>query len=138
MGVCEVHVDPAQLGEVCVAGHLAALVPGEGAAQRLGDTFEDLDDRGEGCVRVVAFGQVRQPQVATGPVEAGDDRGAVAGTDDEVTFEVSDLDAFGRDRGSGVDEVEHPEGAGLGWGRPEHPVLAASTMPVQTLVQPGA
>ena len=46
----EVDVDAAQLGEVGVACHLATLIPGEGAAQPLGDPVEDLDESGEGGI----------------------------------------------------------------------------------------
>ena len=52
---------------------------------------EDLADRGESSVGVVAVGQVRDPEVAACPVEQGHQRGGVGGSDDEVAFEVADL-----------------------------------------------
>jgi hypothetical protein len=89
MGVGEVHLDPAQVGEVGPAGHVAALVPGEGATQRLGDPFEDLDQGGPCGVGAMAFGEVGQPQVPAGPVEDGGDPSLICGGAGQVEGEIA-------------------------------------------------
>lgn len=110
MGLGKVHVDAAQLSELRVAGHLASLVPGEGAAQRFRDPIADFDERGEGLGRAGgAVGRLGEPQVPAGPVKDRRDRGAVVGAGDEITLEVADLHSFIGDRRSQPDEVERTQ-----------------------------
>ena len=61
VGVGEVHLRAGEFGQVGVAGHLSALVPGQGRAQRFGDAVEELDHGGQGGFCGVAFGKVGEP-----------------------------------------------------------------------------
>jgi len=86
VGVAEVDRDAGGDGEVGVAGHLDALVPGDGAGQ-LGGQGRDGPPHGLlNPVGVAAVGQVQQHQVAGGPPGQGADRGLAALADDEVAF----------------------------------------------------
>jgi hypothetical protein len=128
----EVDVDAAPFGPRCVAGHLASLVPRQGATQRCGDAFEDLDQRCEGGVGAVVFGEVGEPQVPACAVEHGGDRVAVERADDEVAVEVADLGALLGDLGAATDQVELAERAGGGRHGGDTTVLAAPAAAVQT------
>ncbi len=115
-------------------GHLAALVPGEGPPQVLGHPFEQLDEPGERRFRGVALWQIGEETEPACPVEDRDDRRSVAGPDDQVAFEVTDLGAIIRDRRSEPDQVEPSERTVDRRWRPENPVFAASVPPVQPCV----
>lgn len=91
----ELYVDPRTVGEVGLTGHLAALVPGEGAAQHGRDPVEDLDHDGQDSIGVVAFGVSRPPPMSGGPVNTVEMAEWLLGTEDEVAFEVADLAAPG-------------------------------------------
>lgn len=115
VGVAEVDVDAAELGDGVVVGHLAAAVPGEGSAQLGRDLVEDRHDGVGGGAGAVGAGGVimgGEPQVPGGAVHDGEHCGRVAGADDLVAFVVADLDAVVGCGWPGGDAVEVTEGAG--------------------------
>src|SRR5689334_1418348 len=89
MGVGEVDRDAGGDGELGVVGHFFALVPGQGAAQRLGEGGDVRGERGGDGLGGVAVGQGDDQAVAGGALGEGDHRGLVRGADDQVAFPVA-------------------------------------------------
>ena len=90
MRVAEVDRQPGGLGDLGVQGHFAALVPGQRAAQDLGDVG-DLDRHrvGQGG-RGAVIGQVQQHHEPGGALDQGADRRARGGTaQDQITFPMA-------------------------------------------------
>lgn len=74
VGVTEVDLDPEGGLDVWPAGHLAALVPGEGLDQVLGLAGQRRGDRGGGAAGVVAVGQADGEGLAAGALSEGGHR----------------------------------------------------------------
>ena len=91
------------------SGPLAALVPGQRQPELMGYAFDQYGQSGQGGLGAVVVGQVGQPHVPAGPVEDRGDGGGAGGADDQVAFEMSDLDPFVGDRRPGSDRVELAE-----------------------------
>ena len=140
VGVVEVDVDSGGLGDGGVVGHLAAAIPGEGQSQLGWDRFEGGGEgvlgaqSGVGTVGCVVAGE---PQVPGFAVDEGDDGGLVAGADDLVAFEVTDLCPCLGGGWAVVDDVELAENAGSLLAMALTGVSASWTTAVQHLVDLG-
>ena len=87
--LAEEHLDAERGFDVGPAGHLAALVPGEGAHERAGLAAQRRGDRGGDLGRAVAVGQRRGDRVAAGALHDRDRGGEVRFADDEVAVPVA-------------------------------------------------
>ena len=97
--VTEVDLDVEGVFDVGPAGHLASLVPGEGAHEVSGLAGERRGDRGGDAGSVVAVGQRRDQGLAADSLGEGDSGGAVVLADDEVSLPVARLAAARRGGG---------------------------------------
>ena len=92
--LAEEHLDAERGLDVGPAGHLAALVPGEGAHESAGLASErrgGRGGRGGDLGRAVAVGQRCGDRVAAGALGEGDRGGEVRFADDEVAVPVTGL-----------------------------------------------
>ena len=89
-----------ELGYLLVAGHLSALVPGQGQSECRWDGEEHSGDRLVEVIRSVAAGEVDQADEAALSLDERADGRAVVPADDQVAFPVagmrSDEDVAGR------------------------------------------
>jgi hypothetical protein len=108
VSVCDVNVDAAPFGDVVVAGDLGALVPGQGPSQRWRDALKGPAERVVGSVRCFV-GDSSEPEMPAGPIKERDQRRPVVGANDQISFEVADLDTVVGDSGAGADWVERPQ-----------------------------
>ena len=106
VGVAEVDGDTGLDAEAGVFGHLDALVPGDRAAQRVGQ----CRDRGGHLVSDVFSGlvvaEVQQDHEAGGTLDQCADRGTVVAADDQVAFPVAGHGSVG-DLGRAFADHDH-------------------------------
>ena len=96
VGVSEVDVDPGSFGDLGVAGHLGAAVPGQGLGEPGRERAHLLRHRGGDSDGVVTVRQVHQGQVAAVAFDDGADRRSRGlRADDQVALMVAgDLPAL--------------------------------------------
>jgi len=115
VGLGEEDVNVDRSGQLGVAGHLPALVPGERQPHGGRDSFEVLDETGQHGLGVVPFGEVPEQVQPIGALDQRHDRGGVLRSDDEVPLPVTRLDAV-LDRGRPQpDQRELLQRPGFGW-----------------------
>ena len=94
--VGEVDRDAAGQDEGGVVCHLGAAVPGQGAAQRLGQGEDPVGQGVGGLVRGAALGQGDNQAEPGGPLGQGGDRALAGPADNQVAFPVAGHGPVGR------------------------------------------
>ena len=80
---------PASTCDLLPVAHLGALVPGQRAAQRLGQGLHLASERGRDVLGLVAVGQRDEHRVAAGALDERGDRGGVALADQQIALPVA-------------------------------------------------
>ncbi len=86
--VAEVDVQPGRHGDVAVPGELGAAVPGQRAAQLLGQGADGRDHGVADCGSAVPAGQMHQQYESGAALDQGADRGAAVRAQDQVALPV--------------------------------------------------